>query len=98
MTEISAWMIAPAGQAKAVMCEAGTLMNGIEVAQRRGALRGSPGTILQDRIAGCSISHAHLDHVAGMLIASPDDKAKAIYARPGERRPARELFQRQGLA
>jgi 3',5'-cyclic-nucleotide phosphodiesterase len=28
------------------------------------------------------ISHGHLDHVAGLLVASPDDKPKPIYALP----------------
>ena len=79
---LSAWMIAPAGQAKAVMCDAGSLMNGIDVARRRGALKGSREAILHDRVAGYLVSHPHLDHVAGMLIASPEDNAKPIYALP----------------
>ena len=79
---LSAWMIAPEGQAKAVMCDAGSLVNGIETARRLGTLRGSLDTILHEDIAGYLISHAHLDHVAGMLIASPEDNAKSIYALP----------------
>ncbi len=79
---LSAWMIAPEGQAKAVMCDAGSLVNGIEAARRLGTLHGSLDTILHDNIAGYLISHAHLDHVAGMLIASPEDNAKSIYALP----------------
>src|SRR5690606_34365694 len=37
-------------------------------------------TILHQHIAGYMLSHGHLDHVAGLLIASPDDNAKPIYA------------------
>jgi 3',5'-cyclic-nucleotide phosphodiesterase len=75
-------MIAPAGQSKAVMCDAGSLVNGIEAARKSGALKGSLDTILHDDIAGYLISHPHLDHLAGMLIAAPDDNAKSIYALP----------------
>lgn len=80
--DLSAWMIAPEGQPKAIMCDAGTLVNGIETARRLGTLKGSVETILHDDIAGYLISHPHLDHVAGMLIASPEDNAKSIYALP----------------
>jgi 3',5'-cyclic-nucleotide phosphodiesterase len=80
--DLSAWMIAPQGQEKAVMCDAGSLVNGIQAARRTGALRGSLDTILHDDIAGYLISHPHLDHVSGMLIASPEDSAKSIYALP----------------
>lgn len=76
---LSAWMIAPEGQARAVMCDAGTLVNGIETARHLGTLQGSLDTILHNDIAGYLISHAHLDH---MLIASPEDSAKPIYALP----------------
>lgn len=79
---LSAWMIAPQGQSKAVMCDAGSLVNGIDVARRRGTLKRSRETILHEDIAGYLISHPHLDHVAGMLIASPEDSAKPVYALP----------------
>ena len=32
------------------------------------------GYVLTTRIKGYLISHAHLDHVAGLIIASPDDR------------------------
>jgi 3',5'-cyclic-nucleotide phosphodiesterase len=79
---LSAWMIAPEGSERAVMCDAGSLVNGIESARRLGTLKGSLDSILHDRIAGYLISHSHLDHVAGMLIASPEDSPKSIYAIP----------------
>ena len=83
---LSAWMIAPEGQSKAVMCDAGTLVNGIEIARRLGTLHGSLDTILHDDIAGYLISHAHLDHTAGLLLASPEDNAKSIYGLPSVNR------------
>ena len=38
--------------------------------------------MLTAKIKGYLISHAHLDHVAGLVIASPDDGNKPIYALP----------------
>jgi 3',5'-cyclic-nucleotide phosphodiesterase len=70
---LSANLIRPHGDDRAVTCDAGTLVNGLRVA---GETRGL------DRIKGYLISHAHLDHVAGLIIASPDDGKKPIYALP----------------
>jgi 3',5'-cyclic-nucleotide phosphodiesterase len=70
---LSANLIRPHGDDRAVTCDAGTLVNGLHVA---GETRGL------DRIKGYLISHAHLDHVAGLIIASPDDGKKPIYALP----------------
>jgi 3',5'-cyclic-nucleotide phosphodiesterase len=89
---LSAWLIHPHGDDKAVTCDAGTLVNGLRVADEKGALdnvkvpAGSPqsrvGYVLTDKIKGYLISHAHLDHVAGLIIASPDDSKKPIYSLP----------------
>ena len=38
--------------------------------------------MLTSAIKGYLISHAHLDHVAGLIVASPDDSKKPIYALP----------------
>ena len=40
------------------------------------------GHVLTDSIQGHLVSHAHLDHVLGLVIASPDDVAKPVYALP----------------
>lgn len=89
---LSAFLIRPAREPRGVTCDAGTLVNGIRVADERGALAdvvvppGSPytriGHVLTDTIQGHLISHAHLDHVLGLVIASPDDVAKPVYALP----------------
>nr|WP_245907126.1 3',5'-cyclic-nucleotide phosphodiesterase [Photobacterium sanctipauli] len=75
-----------------VTLDAGTLVNGISVAADQGAFNNITvpeesaynliGYVLKERIKGYFISHAHLDHVAGMIIASPDDSFKHIYALP----------------
>ncbi len=89
---LSAFMIAPAGDPRAVTCDAGALVNGLRVAEERGGFDdvvvpedsayGRIGHVLTEQIRGYLISHAHLDHIAGLIVASPDDSAKPIYALP----------------
>jgi len=89
---LSAWLVHPHDDDRGVTFDAGTLVNGLRVADEKGAFEAvalppeSPlsrvGYVLTDRIKGYLISHAHLDHVAGLIIASPDDGRKPIYALP----------------
>jgi 3',5'-cyclic-nucleotide phosphodiesterase len=82
---LSGMLIQPAGDHRAVACDAGTLVNGLRVARGKGAFGRTPpplADLLRWRIRGYLISHAHLDHVAGLIQASPDDDAKPIYALP----------------
>jgi 3',5'-cyclic-nucleotide phosphodiesterase len=89
---LSAFMISPAGDGRAVTCDAGALVNGLRVADGKGAFDtvkvpdDSPytriGYVLTEQIKGYLISHAHLDHIAGLVIASPDDTKKPIYGLP----------------
>ena len=89
---LSAYLIHPHGDDNAVACDAGTLVNGLRVADEKGAFdavrvpAGSPqsrvGYVLTEKIKGYLVSHAHLDHVAGLIVASPDDSKKPIYALP----------------
>ncbi len=41
-----------------------------------------PGQVLRRYIKAYLISHPHLDHVAGLILNSPDDSVKNIYAMP----------------
>jgi 3',5'-cyclic-nucleotide phosphodiesterase len=87
---LSAYLIRPRDDDRAVTCDAGTLVNGLRVADEKGALadikvpadnpNSRVGYALSDKIKGYLISHAHLDHVAGLIVASPDDAKKPIYA------------------
>jgi 3',5'-cyclic-nucleotide phosphodiesterase len=89
---LSAFLIHPHGDNRAVTCDAGSLVNGLRVAEEKGALAAIAvpadsglsrvGYMLTTAIKGYLISHAHLDHVAGLIIASPDDSKKPIYALP----------------
>lgn len=80
---LSAHLIRPHGDDRAVSCDAGTLVNGLRVAGERGGL---------NSIKGYLISHAHLDHVAGLIIASPDDGRKPIYALPSVNAAVSETY------
>jgi 3',5'-cyclic-nucleotide phosphodiesterase len=89
---LSAYLIHPHDDDRAVTCDAGTLVNGLRVADEKGAFdtikvptdsqMSRVGYVLTNRIKGYLISHAHLDHVAGLVIASPDDSKKPVYALP----------------
>jgi len=81
-SNLSAYMVAPAGDENYICLDAGTLYAGIRTAVDKGALTGSVSQILRGHIKGYCISHPHLDHVAGLIINSPDDTAKTIYGMP----------------
>jgi 3',5'-cyclic-nucleotide phosphodiesterase len=89
---LSAYLISPAGDPRGVTCDAGALVAGLRAADAKGAFDGVTvpadssytrvGYILTEQIKGYLISHAHLDHIAGLIVASPDDAKKPIYALP----------------
>ena len=79
---LSAYMLAAAGSNNYICLDAGTLHAGIQKAIDAGIFRGAVTTVLKHNIKGYLISHPHLDHVAGLIINSPDDTSKNIYALP----------------
>jgi 3',5'-cyclic-nucleotide phosphodiesterase len=89
---LSSYLIRPHGDRNAIACDAGSLVNGLKVAQEKGVFRDTRvpqgsidsvvGHVLKNEIKGYLISHAHLDHVGGLVIASPDDNNKTIYSLP----------------
>lgn len=85
---LSAWLARAHGDRQALLLDAGSVLPGIQRALQRGTLQPpapddaalSPaGQVLRDGIAGYFISHPHLDHVGGLLIAATDDSRKPIY-------------------
>ncbi|MGF1791774.1 3',5'-cyclic-nucleotide phosphodiesterase [Photobacterium profundum] len=86
---LTAFLLKASKDKNYVTLDAGTLVNGLIVAEQKGTFEhvkvpdSSPynkvGYLLKERVKGYFISHAHLDHVAGMIIASPDDSGKSIY-------------------
>jgi 3',5'-cyclic-nucleotide phosphodiesterase len=78
-SNLSAYMIAPWGSDNYVCLDAGTVHFGIEKAIQAKWLHGTASDVLKRQVKGFLISHGHLDHLAGMVINSPDDSTKRIY-------------------
>lgn len=87
---LSAFLLRWVHEPNYVALDAGTLVNGINQGIKHHAFAdlalvedetwGLAGTILRQHVKGYLLSHAHLDHINGMLVASPEDSAKNIYA------------------
>lgn len=73
--DLSAYLVAARGRDEFVCVDGGSVFTGLERAAALGSL--GPGAradaTLRDRVRGYLISHPHLDHVAGLLLAAPDD-------------------------
>lgn len=90
--DLSAYLLAPAGSSDYVALDAGTLLAGIKKAWNAGSFRdlrppadatlAPEGWILRERVKAYLISHGHLDHVAGLIVDSPEDGSKEILALP----------------
>jgi cAMP phosphodiesterase len=79
---LSAYMIAPVNSQAYVCLDGGTVRQGVELAVSNGAFAATADQVSRSFIKGFLISHAHLDHVSGMITNAPEDTAKAIYALP----------------
>ncbi|WP_316636159.1 3',5'-cyclic-nucleotide phosphodiesterase [uncultured Flavobacterium sp.] len=77
---LSAYLLAPANTKDYICLDAGTVNAGIEVAIKNKAFKVSTSEVLRKYIKGYFISHAHLDHVSGLIINSPADSSKTVYA------------------
>ena len=81
-SNLSSYMLAPTGSDAYICLDAGTIHAGIQKAIANHVFKVSAETVLKKYIKGYCISHAHLDHVAGMIINSPDDSTKNVYGLP----------------
>ncbi|MFB9052419.1 MBL fold metallo-hydrolase [Formosa undariae] len=79
-TNLSAYMVAPIKTNDFICLDAGTLYAGIEKAVNNKVFNTSTSHVLRNYIKGYFISHAHLDHVSGLIINSPADSSKTVYA------------------
>jgi len=80
--DLTSFLLGPTDGASLIALDAGTLYAGIARAARRGAFAGlqqPPGSkltlaghVLKERLRAVFVSHAHLDHLAGLVITSPD--------------------------
>jgi len=79
---LSAYLVAAAGSSDYVCLDAGSLRAGIEKAVANQVFSVPADEVLKRYIKAYCISHAHLDHVAGLLLNAPDDAPKPIYGLP----------------
>lgn len=77
---LSAYLLAPANTKDYICLDAGTVNAGIEKAIENKTFKVSTSEVLRKYIKGYLISHAHLDHVSGLIINSPADSSKTVYA------------------
>ncbi len=79
-SNLSAYLVAASGSDQFICLDAGTIYKGLELAAARKIFKPSnPSVIQQNNINSYFISHAHLDHTAGLIMNSPNDKAKNLY-------------------
>ncbi|UOQ76202.1 3',5'-cyclic-nucleotide phosphodiesterase [Hymenobacter sp. 5516J-16] len=79
---LSAYLVAAAGSSAYVCLDAGTVYSGVEKAISNRVFSIPAGEVVRTQIRAYLISHAHLDHVAGLLLGAPDDTPKSIYGLP----------------
>ena len=77
---LSAYLLAPSNSKDFICLDAGTINAGIEKAIDNKVFKVSTSEVLKKHIKGYLISHAHLDHVSGLIINSPADSSKTVYA------------------
>ncbi len=91
-SNLSCYMLAAAGTDEYVCLDAGTINAGLQKAIAAHLLKGKTEEILRVHIKGYLISHGHLDHVAGLVLNSPDDAPKNIYAMPYTKEILKEKY------
>ena len=79
-SNLSAYLVAANGSDQYICLDAGTIYKGLELAAAKKLFKSAnPSTIQQNNINSYFISHAHLDHTAGLIMNSPNDNAKNLY-------------------
>lgn len=79
-SNLSAYLVAASGSDQFICLDAGTIYKGLKLASTKKLFKSTnPSKIQQEQINGYFISHAHLDHTAGLIMNSPNDNAKNLY-------------------
>jgi cAMP phosphodiesterase len=79
-SNLSAYLVAANGSDQYICLDAGTIYKGLELASANKLFKSvNLSSIQQQQINGYFISHAHLDHTAGLIMNSPNDNAKNLY-------------------
>lgn len=87
---LTSYLIRSDSQRQYLALDAGSLLPGIAKGLAKGSFPqvndalAAPytpqGYVLRELIGSYFISHAHLDHVAGLILAAPEDSRKTLYA------------------
>lgn len=88
---LTSYLIRSEGQTRYLALDAGTVLPGINKALEKGSFpqvtadNSAPftpqGAVFRNLIDAYFISHAHLDHLAGLILSSTEDVKKTIYGR-----------------
>jgi len=77
---LSSYLVAAKGSSNYICLDAGTINAGLQKAVANKLFTESSAEEVQkSKIKAYFISHAHLDHVAGLILNSPNDSPKNIY-------------------
>ena len=77
---LSSYMVAAKGSTNYICLDAGTINAGLQKAVANKLFTElSAEEVQKNKIKAYFISHAHLDHVAGLILNSPNDSPKNIY-------------------
>ena len=77
---LSSYMVAAKGSSNYICLDAGTINTGLQKAVNNKLFTESSAEEVQkNKIKAYFISHAHLDHLAGLILNSPNDSPKNIY-------------------
>jgi 3',5'-cyclic-nucleotide phosphodiesterase len=81
-SNLSSYMIAVNGTNDYICLDAGTIYAGVQKAVDAKVFDAPVTKVIRQYIKGYCISHGHLDHSAGLIMNSPEDSSKNIYALP----------------
>ncbi|MGL4671366.1 MAG: 3',5'-cyclic-nucleotide phosphodiesterase, partial [Cetobacterium sp.] len=86
---ISGYLLKANNDKDYIALDAGTILPGIQNGLQKNSFKNvvipkdtewnDVGYIFREKIKGYLISHAHLDHISGLVISSTEDKKKEIY-------------------
>ena len=82
-SNLSAYLVAAKDSNQFICLDAGTIHSGLKKAINNNLFKEKDANELQKKIINSYfISHGHLDHTAGLVLNSPNDSKKNIYAIP----------------
>ncbi|RRD39665.1 3',5'-cyclic-nucleotide phosphodiesterase [Leptotrichia sp. OH3620_COT-345] len=88
----TSYILRDIGSKEYLALDAGSVVNGLEEALKKGNFKDIKvpedsnytklGYIFRESIKGYFLSHAHMDHIAGLVLSSTEDTKKNIYGLP----------------